>query len=74
MFMVTAFGTAVKTAPLIQETEKKDRYEIYQKLYNLSKFKEDSIISSEQYEAERNNILYSYEDDIEKELKTIKSI
>lgn len=73
MFMVTAFGTAVKTTPIIQEVEKKDRYEIYQKLYNLSKFKEAGIISTEQYEAERNNLLLNYEDEIKKELKTIKT-
>lgn len=73
MFMVTAFGTAVKIVPIQEETKKSDRYEIYQKLYNLTQFKDAGIITSEQYEAERNNILLSYEDDIEKELENIKS-
>lgn len=53
MFMVTAFGTAVKITPIKGEIKKNDRYEIYQKLYNLSKFKETGIITTEQYDAEK---------------------
>ena len=73
MFMVTAFGTAVKVTPITNEIKKNDRYEIYQKLYNLSKFKESGIITSEQYDAEKNNLLLSYETEIEKEIENIKS-
>lgn len=73
MFMVTAFGTAVKITPIKDEFKKNDRYEIYQKLYNLSQFKEAGIITSEQYDAEKNNLLLSYESEIEKEIENIKS-
>ena len=73
MFMVTAYGTAVKIISVKEENEKKDRYEVYQRLYNLSQFRKADIITSEQYEAERNNLLLSYEDEIEEELRIIKS-
>ena len=73
MFMVTAYGTAVKIVPNEVTHEKNDRYEIYQKLYNLFQFKETGIITTEQYETERNNLLLSYNNKIEKELKNIES-
>ena len=73
MFMVTAYGTAVKAEPIAEEIIKTERYEVYQRLYNLSKFKESGIINEEQYEAERKNLLLLFEDDINKEIENIKS-
>jgi len=73
MFMVTAYGTAVKAEPIAKEIAKTERYEVYQKLYNLTKFKESGIINEEQYEAERKNLLLLFEDDINKEIENIKS-
>ncbi len=73
MFMITAYGTAVNIEKIIEEKRKTERYEIYEKLYNLSLFKEKGIITSEQYEAEKNNLLLSYEEGIKKELDEIKS-
>jgi uncharacterized protein YbjQ (UPF0145 family) len=73
MFMVTAYGTAVKAEPIAKEIVKTERYEVYQRLYNLSKFKESGIINDEQYEAERKNLLLLFEDDINKEIENIKS-
>ena len=55
MFMISVSGTAVK---LVRHT---NRYEIYKKLYDLYQFKECGIISDEQYETEKNNILYLYD-------------
>lgn len=71
MFMVTAFGTAVKIESTSQNIRKNDRYEVYQKLYNLSKFKESGIITLEQYEVEKTNLLLNSEDKIK--VETIKS-
>jgi uncharacterized protein YbjQ (UPF0145 family) len=71
MFMVTAYGTAVKIESMSQSIKKNDRYEIYQKLYDLSKFKESGIITSEQYEIEKANLLLNHEEKIK--VETIKS-
>ena len=73
MFMVTAYGTAVTAEPIAAEIKKTERYEVYQKLYNLSIFKEKAIITEEQYEAEKNGLLLSHEEDINKEIANIKS-
>ena len=73
MFMVTAYGTAVIAEPIAAEIKKTERYEVYQKLFNLSKFKESGIITDEQYEAERNSLLLSYEEEINQEIENIKS-
>ena len=47
MFMVTAYGTIVKTEPV--------KFEVYKRLYNLSKFKKEGIITEEQYEKEKQS-------------------
>lgn len=73
MFMVTAYGTAVIIEPLVKEIKKTERYEVYERLYNLSLFKEKGIITEEQYEAERSNLLLNYEDAINQELEYVKS-
>ena len=73
MFMVTAYGTAVKIEPLEIEIKKTDRYEVYERLYNLSLFKEKNIITEEQYEEEKKNLLYRHEEEINAELENIKS-
>lgn len=73
MFMVTAYGTAVQIEPIVEEIKKTERYEVYQKLYNLSIFKEKGIITEEQYEAEKDNLLLSHEAEIAKEIEHIKS-
>ena len=73
MFMVTAYGTAVTAEPIAEEIKKTERYEVYQKLYNLSIFKEKGIITEEQYEAEKNSLLLSHEEEINKEIENIKS-
>lgn len=73
MFMVTAYGTAVKAEPIAAEIKKTERYEVYQKLFNLSKFKESGIITNEQYEAEKNSLLLNHEEEINKEIENIKS-
>ena len=58
MFMVTAYGTAVKAIEIIEKPNKVGRYEVYEKLYNLAKFKEKGIITDEQYEEEKKNLQY----------------
>lgn len=73
MFMVTAYGTAVKAIEIIEKPNKVGRYEVYEKLYNLAKFKEKGIITDEQYEEEKKNLQYRYEDDIKEEIENIKS-
>ena len=73
MFMVTAYGTAVTVEPIHEELKKTERYEVYERLYNLLKFKESGVITDEQYEAESKSLLLSYEDDINKELENVKS-
>lgn len=57
MFMVTATGTAVKIAPKSPEQPQSSRYDIYQKLYNLTLFKESDVITQELYDAERRNLI-----------------
>jgi uncharacterized protein YbjQ (UPF0145 family) len=73
MFMVTAYGTAVNATVIIEKPNKVGRYEVYEKLYNLAKFKKEGIITDEQYEDEKKNLQYRYEDDIKEEIETIKS-
>lgn len=73
MFMVTAYGTAVKVEPLVKEIKKTERYEVYERLFNLSLFKDKGIITEEQYEAEKDNLLLSYEDAINQELEIVKT-
>lgn len=73
MFMVTAYGTAVLIEPLAKEVKKTERYEVYERLYNLSLFKDKGIITEEQYEAEKDNLILSYEDAIKQELEYVKS-
>lgn len=73
MFMVTAYGTAVIISPEVEKVKKLERYDVYQKLYNLLKFKEAGVITIEQYEAEKNNIILSHEKNIEKEIEDIKT-
>ena len=57
MFMVTATKTAVKIAPKSPEQPQSSRYDIYQKLYNLTLFKESGVITQELYDAERRNLI-----------------
>ena len=73
MFMVTAYGTAVNTTKIIEKPNKVGRYEVYEKLFNLAKFKEEGIITDEQYEDEKKNLQYRYENDIKEEIENIKS-
>ena len=73
MFMVTAYGTPVKMESFKEELKKTERYEVYERLYNLSLFRDKGIITEEQYEAEKNNLLYRHEDDINRELEEIQS-
>lgn len=49
------------------------RYDIYQKLYDLKRFVEFGIITEEQYEAEKNHLLLCYEDDINWELISVRN-
>lgn len=71
MFMVTAIGTAVQVGK--PKGDNKERFEIYQKLYNLLKFKDSGIITSEQYDIEKNSILLGYETKIQQEIDIVKS-
>lgn len=73
MFMITAYGTAVIITPEVEKQKKIERYDVYEKLYNLAKFKEAGVITDEQYEAEKSNIILSHEASIAKELEDIKS-
>ena len=70
MFMISVSGTAVKLKDY-QEDSNLSRYEIYQRLYNLHKFKECGIITEEQYNTEKDNITYAYEENIKSELEQI---
>lgn len=72
MFMITAYGTAVIIMPEVEKLKKIERYDVYQKLYNLAKFKEAGVITDEQYEAEKSNIILSHEASIAKEIEDIK--
>ena len=73
MFMITAYGTAVIITPEVEVLKKIERYDVYQKLYNLTKFKEAGVITEEQYEAEKSNIILSHEASIAKEIEVIKT-
>lgn len=73
MFMITAYGTAVIITPEVEKLKKIERYDVYQKLYNLAKFKEAGVITDEQYEAEKSNIILSHEASIAKEIEVIKT-
>lgn len=75
MFMISVSGTAVRLAEIVEEKKMsvfEQRYDIYQKLYNLKRFVEIGILTEEQYETEKNHLLLSYEDDINWELITIQ--
>lgn len=75
MFMISVSGTAVRLAEIREEKKMsifEQRYDIYQKLYNLKRFVEIGILTEEQYETEKNHLLLSYEDDINWELITIQ--
>lgn len=75
MFMISVSGTAVRLAEIVEEKKMsvfEQRYDIYQKLYNLKRFVEIGILTEEQYETEKNHLLLSYEDDINWELLTIQ--
>lgn len=73
MFMISVSGTAVKLSNKPKEVEKSYRYDIYQKLFNLKQFKDAGIITDEQYNTEKDNLLLSYEKEIQSELEAIKS-
>ena len=73
MFMITAYGTAVIITPEVEKVKKIERYDVYQKLYNLAKFKETGVINDEQYEAEKRNIILSHEASIAKEIEVVKT-
>jgi len=73
MFMITAYGTAVIITPEVEEKKEVGRYDVYQKLYNLAKFKEAGVINDDQYEAEKSNIILSHEAIIAKEIEEVKA-
>ena len=73
MFMISVSGTAVKLSNKPKEVKKSYRYDIYQKLFNLKQFKDAGVITDEQYNTEKDNLLLSYEKDIQSELEAIKS-
>lgn len=73
MFMISVSGTAVKLSNKPKEVEKSYRYDIYQKLFNLKQFNDAGIITDEQYNTEKDNLLLSYEKEIQSELEAIKS-
>lgn len=70
MFMISVSGTAVKISE--QHAKIGYRYEIYERLYNLHKFKECGIITEEQYSIEKDSILYAYDADIQAELENVR--
>lgn len=73
MFMISVSGTAVKLSNKPKEVKKSYRYDIYQKLFNLKQFKDAGVITDEQYNTEKDNLLLSYEKEIQSELEAIKS-
>lgn len=73
MFMITAYGTAAVVTREVKELKKEERYDVYQKLYNLALFKDAGVVTDEQYEAERSNIILSHENSIAKEIEDIKT-
>ena len=75
MFMISVSGTAVRLTEICKKSRMslfEQRYDIYQKLYDLKRFVEFGILTEEQYETEKNHLLLSYEDDINFELITIQ--
>lgn len=74
IFMVTVIGTAVKMSPVHNNVVevKSNRFDIYQKLYDLCKYKEAGIITQEQYEQEKKYLNFTHELDIEKDIAAIK--
>ena len=73
MFMISVSGTAVKLSSKPQAVKKSYRYDIYQKLFNLKQFLDAGVITDEQYNTEKDNLLLSYEKDIQTELEAVKS-
>ena len=73
MFMISVSGTAVKLSSKPQAVKKIYRYDIYQKLFNLKQFLDAGVITDEQYNTEKDNLLLSYEKDIQTELEAVKS-
>ena len=77
MFMISVTGTAVRLVKKKVDEQKKwnvfeQRFDFYQKLYDLKRFSELGVISTEQYEIEKNHLLLSYEDDINLELFAVQ--
>lgn len=70
MFMVSMQGTAVKIKPT--KRIKIERFDTYQKLYDLSLYRDKGIITDEQYEIEKKNLLFAFEENINKEVDAIK--
>jgi hypothetical protein len=68
--MISVSGTAVKITE--QQAKTGYRYEIYQRLYNLHKFKKYGISTEEQYNTEKDSILYAYDVDIQAELEQVR--
>lgn len=60
MFMITIIGTAVIVIP--------DRYLIFKKILELSKFREEGLLSNEEYEYEKNIIIQSHANHVQKEI------
>ena len=76
MFMISVTGTAVRLVKKEKEDKQAKigyRYEIYERLYNLYKFKECGVITEEQYNTEKDAILYAYEEEIKSELEKVKN-
>lgn len=76
MIMISVSGTAVRLAEFRDDRQMsifEQRYDIYQKLYDLKRFVEFGILTEEQYEAEKNHLLLSYEDDINWELISVRN-
>lgn len=74
MFMVTVIGTAVRMSPICNDVveAKSNRFDIYQKLYDLSKYRDAGIITQEQYAQETKFLNLNHEIDIENDLAAIK--
>lgn len=76
MFMISVSGTAVRLVEKqvdVKQAKIGYRYDFYQRLYNLHKFKESGIITEEQYNTEKDSILFAYEEEIKSELEKVKS-
>lgn len=68
MFMVTATGTAVKIAPQSPQQPQSSKYDIYQKMYNLTLFKESGVITQEQYDAEKRNLILLHKNELNSDI------